>query len=134
MPIRDIFKKRIKPEKKEKPKITEEKTIEKEAPQKRKIRKVPDLAYKILRGPHITEKSTELTEKNQYVFKVYANANKVEIKRAIKQIYNVDVLDAKIINVPKRPRKFGKTPGFRKGYKKAIIKIKEGQKIDIFPK
>lgn len=89
---------------------------------------------KILKSPHITEKATELAKKNQYVFKVYPQANKNEIKKAIEELYNVDVLDVKIINIPKKRRRLGRISGWRKGYKKAIVKIKEGQKIEILPK
>ena len=90
--------------------------------------------HKILKSPLITEKATESAKKNQYIFKVYPEANKTEIKKAIESLYKVNVLDVKIINVPPRRRRLGRTSGWRKGYKKAIVKIKEGQKIEILPK
>lgn len=88
----------------------------------------------IIKSPHITEKATDLTKKNQYVFKVEPNANKIEIKKAIEKLYGVDVLSVKIINVPKKRRRLGRISGWRKGYKKAIVRIKEGQKIEVLPK
>ncbi|MCD6550603.1 50S ribosomal protein L23 [bacterium] len=91
-------------------------------------------AYRILKEPHITEKSTMLNERNEYVFKVYPKANKAEIKKAIESLYNIDVLDVRVINVHQKSRRLGRTTGFRKGYKKAIVKIKEGQKIEILPR
>jgi large subunit ribosomal protein L23 len=88
----------------------------------------------ILKAPYITEKATNLAEKNQYTFKVWDGANKNEIKKAIENLYKVNVIGVKIINVPAKRRRFGKTPGWKKGYKKAIVQLKKGQKIEIFPK
>lgn len=88
----------------------------------------------MLKAPHITEKSTELTKRNQYVFKVLPEANKTEIKKAIESLYGVDVLSVRIINVPRKKRRFGRTFGWRPKYKKAIVKIKEGQKIEVLPR
>ena len=90
--------------------------------------------YCILKSPHVTEKVTDLTKENQYVFKVYPETHKTEIKKAIENLYGVDVLDVKIINVPRKRRRLGRISGWRKGYKKAIIKIKEGQKIEVLPR
>jgi len=90
--------------------------------------------FKILIEPHITEKTTDLEKKNQYVFKVFPKANKTEIKKAIEDLYKVEVLDVKIINVPKKRRRLGRISGWKKGYKKAIVKIKEGQKIEVLPR
>lgn len=134
MPIFDIFKKRKKPEKVEKP---EKKKPEKKPTKSsalRRARKVPEWVDKILKGVHVTEKASDLAKQNQYVFKVFAKANKIEIKKAIEQTYKVNVLKVRIINVPKKARTFGRTPGWKKGYKKAIVRIKPGQKIDVMPK
>jgi len=91
-------------------------------------------SYKILKGPHITEKAGDLTEKNQYVFKIFPRANKIGVKKAIEDTYGVDVVSIKIINVPKKKRRLGKIQGTRPGYKKAIVKIKKGQKIEVLPR
>ena len=91
-------------------------------------------AYRVLKTPQVTEKATDLVKKNQYVFKVWPRANKVEIKKAIENLYGVDVLDVKIIRVPAKRRRLGRMRGWRKGYKKAIVKIKEGQKIEVLPR
>lgn len=90
--------------------------------------------HAILKSPHITEKATDLAGKNQYVFKVLPQANKQETKRAIENIFDVDVESVKIINVPRKKRRMGRTEGFRKGYKKAVVKVKRGQKIEVLPK
>ena len=148
MAILDIFKKKKekkeekKPEKKiEKTKkevIKVEKTKEKiEKP--KKAEKVKPSVKKpffgqVLKEPHITEKATLLAEKNFYVFKVFPNSNKKEVKKAVESIYGVDVLDVNIVNVPRKQRRVGKFLGWRKGYKKAVVKVKEGQKIEVAPR
>jgi large subunit ribosomal protein L23 len=88
----------------------------------------------ILISPQVTEKTTALSQKNQYVFKVHSRANKTEIKKVIEKIYDVQVLDVKIINIPRKKRRLGRISGWKKGYKKAIVKIKEGQKIEALPR
>ena len=138
MALIDIFKKK-KPiaEKKEAEKeVKEVKEIEKQPPRVSKPRKkaAKGSVYRILKAPHITEKATDLAKINQYVFKVYPKANKTEIKKAIEELYNINVLDVKIINISRKKRRVGKTLGWKKGYKKAIIKIEKGQKIDVMPK
>jgi len=90
--------------------------------------------YQILKAPHITEKTTNLAEKNQYVFRVWQKANKNEIKKAIENLYKVKVMDVKIINVPAKRRRLGRISGWKKGFKKAIVRIKEGQKIEVLPR
>jgi len=121
----------------EKPKeIKEEKpleAVEVRSPQAKR-EKVIGGAYRILKTPHVTEKATDLVKKNQYVFKVFPEANKTEIKKAIEDLYGVDVESVKTINVPRKQRRLGRIKGWRKGYKKAIVKIKEGQKIEVMPK
>jgi large subunit ribosomal protein L23 len=87
-----------------------------------------------MKEPHITEKASDLTNYNQYVFKVYKNANKTEIKKAVEQVYKVNVVDVKIINVKEKKRRLGRFEGVKPGFKKAIVKLKEGQKIEIFPR
>ena len=121
----------------EKPKeIKEEKPLEavEVRPPQAKREKVIGEAYRILKTPQVTEKATDLVKKNQYVFKVYSRANKNEVKKAIESVYGVDVISVRIINVPAKRRRLGRQRGWRKGYKKAIVKIKEGQKIEVLPR
>lgn len=148
MALRDFFKKKKLEEKKIKLK---EKLVEKiptpgPEPKKRvsktgetrlplpRAKATGGQAYRILKAPHITEKATDLARKNQYVFRIWERANKVEVKKAIEDIYKVKVIDVKIIKVPPKRRRLGRISGWKKGYKKAIVKIKEGQKIELFPK
>lgn len=90
-----------------------------------------DSADGLLKEPHISEKSSILAEKNQYVFKVGPGASKIEIKKAIKAIYKTDVTGVKIIKIPPKKRRIGRTEGLKKGFVKAIVSIKKGQKIEI---
>ena len=136
------FLKKKKPEKKKEEVKKEIKEKKKPLKKKEEIkvtvpkpkRKISDKAFKVLHSPHITEKATTLGEENKYLFKVLPRSNKIEIKKAIEDLYGVDVIDVKIINVPKRQRRMGRQMGWRKGYKKAIVKIEEGQKIEILPR
>ncbi|OGZ67700.1 MAG: 50S ribosomal protein L23 [Candidatus Staskawiczbacteria bacterium RIFCSPHIGHO2_02_FULL_34_9] len=84
-----------------------------------------------MREPHVSEKGTMLSENNQYVFKVSPRSNKQEIKKSVEGIYGVNVLSVNIIKIPPKKRRLGKTEGFRKKYQKAVVTIKEGQKIEI---
>jgi large subunit ribosomal protein L23 len=88
-------------------------------------------SYEVIKQPHISEKASDLAEKNQYIFEVLPNYNKQEVKKSVEGIYGVDVLSVNMIKIPAKKRRLGKTEGFRKAYKKAVIKIKEGQKIEI---
>lgn len=112
-------------------KPSKEKSVSsKPAPSKQKT----TIAWMVIKEPHITEKATILAEKNEYVFKVFPKANKPEIKKAIEEMYGVEVEDVRIINVHKKRRRRGRVEGWRKGYKKAIVKVKEGQTIEILPR
>lgn len=89
--------------------------------------------YDIIKAPIITEQSTKLIEgQNKYTFKVDKKANKVEIKKAIEAIFNVTVLSVNTVNVLPKFRRMGKYEGYKSAYKKAIVKLAEGQKIDAF--
>lgn len=97
-----------------------------------KGKKVKGFSYEVIREPHISEKATNLAEHNKYVFKVYNNTNKHEIKKSVEGIHGVDVLGVAIIKIPAKRRRIGRTEGFKKGYAKAVVTIKEGQKIEVF--
>jgi len=87
----------------------------------------------IILKPHITEKSSYSGKFRQYFFKVNSQANKNLVKKAVEDIYNVNVIDVKIINIPSKTKRLGRTTGKKSGYKKAIVKLKEGEVIEIMP-
>lgn len=130
MAIHDIFKKKKQGIKKE----AEKKQKKEIVPETQKEKERFENAYRVLKLPHITEKATFLTGKNQYTFKVFPKANKTEIKKIVKNLYKVDVLDVNTAKIPKKRMRLGRISGWKKGYKKAIVKIKEGQKIEVLPR
>lgn len=140
MALFKFFKKKKQEKKKEieKPKEkVEEKVIAKPPvsiqPQRPK-RKETGVASLILESAHITEKAADLAGKNQYVFKVSSGSSKQEIKKAVEEVYRVNVLKVRPIRVKRKRRRLGKTFGWGKGYKKAIVTLKQGQKIEILPR
>ncbi len=91
----------------------------------------------ILRRPLLTEKNLILSEsKNKYGFEVLPDANKFEIKRAVQKKFNVEVLDVHVITVKGKSKRMntrrGVTTGKRRNFKKAVVTLKEGQKIDFY--
>ncbi len=85
----------------------------------------------IILAPILTEKSMGGRKERKYVFKVHSKSTKIDIKTAIKQLFNVDAVDVNIVNFHGKKRGvirgvIGKIPG----YKKAYIKLKTGQKIE----
>lgn len=91
-----------------------------------------EIAYRVLVEPWVTESSTAMMELNKYVFKVAPRATKREIEKAVKELYKVEVLSVNTINVPSKFRMQGRTQGWKSGFKKAVVTIKEGDKIDFF--
>ncbi len=89
-----------------------------------------DIVYQ----PLLTEKATDLKDsQGKYVFKVAKNANKLEIKVAVEEIFGVKVRDVKTITVHGKRRRVGRFPeGKRPNWKKAIVTLGEGDKIDLF--
>jgi len=86
----------------------------------------------ILIRPLITEKTTALMQDNKYTFLVPLNANKVEIRRAVEQIFKVKVESVNTIRVTGKTKRMGRYVGKRPDYKKAIVKLAPGQTLEIF--
>ncbi len=125
---KEIEKVKKAPKKAESASVAKEVKVQKPA----SVKKVSGaFSYEVIQEPHISEKATILAEQNKYTFKIYDNTNKPEIKRSIEGIYGVNVLAVNIIKIPRKKRRLGKTEGFRKSYNKAVVTIKEGQKIEI---
>ena len=88
--------------------------------------------YKIVKYPLVTEKGTNLSQENKYLFCVNKNANKIQVKFAIEVIYKVRVEKVNILNTPKKKRRYKfKTEGYKAGFKKAIVMLNKGDKIAI---
>lgn len=87
----------------------------------------------IVIAPIITEKSSEQVAKdNSYSFKVSVNANKIEIAKAIEHIFAVKVLAVNTIRMTGKPKRLGKYSGKRPDWKKAIVTLREGDRIADF--
>ena len=90
-------------------------------------------AYKIIKRPLITEKSTIKKEMdNQLAFEVDRRANKIEIKKAIERIFKVQVENVRTMNYQGKRKRLGRTVGRRPHWKKAVVTLKPGQKIEFF--
>jgi len=88
---------------------------------------------KLLKAPHLTEKSViQKDEKNQVTFKVDTGANKIEIKRAIEDLFKVKVLNVNTINMHGKEKRMGRYMGRRPDWKKAVVTLKEGDRIEYF--
>jgi len=84
-----------------------------------------------LRQPVITEKSfIARSNFNQYVFRIAREANKQDVKTAVEAIFEVNVEKVQVINVPGREKRRGAHVGRRPGYRKAVVRLVEGQSID----
>lgn len=85
----------------------------------------------ILRAPRISEKATEVADKHrQIVFTVDPTATKSEISTAVEKLFEVEVENVRVINVRGKMKRAGRTPGKRKNWKKAYVKLKAGHEID----
>lgn len=85
----------------------------------------------VLIGPHISEKSTRMAETvNQVVFKVRRDATRQEIRQAVELLFEVDVKAVTVANVKGKVKRFGAQHGRRQEWKKAYVRIAEGQDID----
>ncbi|MBI2450501.1 MAG: 50S ribosomal protein L23 [Candidatus Nealsonbacteria bacterium] len=134
MAILDIFKKKPFDAAQGKPAKKIEKVPKKEEPIISKTKKVLGQAYRVLRKPHVTEKATDLTSVNQYVFEIFPGVNKNQVKKAVEDAYGVDVVGVRMINIPRKRRRLGRIEGWQGAYKKAVVRIKEGQKIEVLPR
>ena len=86
--------------------------------------------YDIIYAPIITEKSAVMANENKYAFNVSPKANKIEIKQAIEDIFNVKVLSVTTANSHPKKRRVGKYTGMTTKYKRAVVKLAEGNSIN----
>ena len=85
--------------------------------------------HKVLRSFYVSEKGSLASGMNQYVFKVFPRANKSEVSKEVAKLFNVKIKSVKILNMPSKRRDFGKHPGSKSGFKKALVVLKEGYTI-----
>jgi len=88
--------------------------------------------YQVLLAPRVTEKSTRAGEEsNQYVFRVAQDANKSEVRSAVEMLFDVNVESVRIVNIKGKNKSFRMRPGKRSNWKKAYVRVQEGQVIDL---
>ena len=87
--------------------------------------------YDVIKEPVITEKSTKLASQNKYFFRVHSDATKPQIKKAVEDIFNVKVEDVNTIQVSGKWKRVRLQPGKTSDWKKAIVTLKAGQKIEL---
>lgn len=91
----------------------------------------PERLQQIILSPVISEKSTSAADSsNQVVFEVLSDATKNEIREAVEKQFSVAVEGVQVMNVRGKVKRFGKTPGKRRNWKKAYVRLAEGQDID----
>ena len=88
--------------------------------------------YEVIRRPLVTEKSTRLSGQNKYVFEVDKKASKDHVRLAVEKVFNVGVISVNVIKVPGEAKKMGKRQVMVPAWKKAIVTLKEGDKIQFF--
>lgn len=90
------------------------------------------LAREIIIKPVVTEKSVDLMQENKYCFKVAKDANKIEIKNSIEEIFKVTVVNVNTVNVHGKMKRMGRTQGMTASWKKAVVTLREGDSIEVF--
>ena len=90
------------------------------------------IAHDIIIRPIITEKSSALMELNKYTFEVHKDANKIQIRKAVEEIFKVKVLSVNTLNVKGKPKRMGAFRGKTRSWKKAVVALPEGQRIEFF--
>ena len=88
--------------------------------------------YGLIQKPLVTEKSTVLQDiRNQFTFRVHPKANKSQIRKAVETLFEVKVEKVRIMNMPGKLKRFMGRPGRSPGWKKALVTLRDGEKIDI---
>jgi len=87
--------------------------------------------YSVLLSPHVSEKAAMAAEmSDRHTFRVATTATKLEVRRAVEKLFDVKVRSVQIQNVPGKQKKFGQTMGKRSDWKKAVVRLAEGQDLD----
>jgi large subunit ribosomal protein L23 len=89
-------------------------------------------AGQVIIRPVVSEKSYVLATAGKYTFRVHPDAHKTQIKQAVEELFDVDVLDVRTSSVPSKPKRRGWTSGRTRQWKKAIVQLREGQTIPVF--
>ena len=89
--------------------------------------------YDVIIKPIITENSMDMAEQKKYAFKVAKDANKTEVRKAIEEVFGVDVAKVNVVNVSGKKKRMGRTMGTTSSYKKAVVTLTpDSKEIEIF--
>lgn len=88
--------------------------------------------YQVIKRPLVTERTSDLIEQGIYTFEVSPEANKVQIAEAVEKIFNVGVISVNTLRIHRKQRRRGRFTGYTSGGKKAVVRLKSGDKIEIF--
>ena len=86
----------------------------------------------VILAPVVSEKSYSLIEDNKYSFRVHPRSHKTQIRQAVEELFDVKVVSVNVLKVQSKPKRRGWTKGRKPGWKKAIVELREGDKIEIF--
>jgi large subunit ribosomal protein L23 len=86
----------------------------------------------ILIRPVVSEKSYNQIAENRYTFRVHPDAHKTQVRQAVEELFGVKVTSVNIVQMPAKPKRRGAIKGTKPGWKKAIVELKAGDKIEIF--
>ena len=86
----------------------------------------------ILIKPVVSEKSYNQITENRYTFRVHPDAHKTQVRQAVEELFEVKVTSVNIVQMPAKPKRRGAIKGTKPGWKKAIVELKAGDKIEIF--
>ena len=89
-------------------------------------------ASQVIIRPVVSEKSFVLAEAGKYTFRVADKAHKTQIRQAIEQLFDVKVLEVRTASVKSKPKRRGQTAGRTRSWKKAVVTLREGQRLDLF--
>ena len=89
-------------------------------------------ARQVVIAPVVSEKSYSLIEDNKYSFRVHPRAHKTQIRQAVEELFDVKVEAVNVIKVRPKPKRRGMTRGVKPGWKKAVVQLREGDRIEIF--
>jgi len=134
MALFDFLKRKKKQEKERDhaPGMLAEKTTPTEAIKEKAAPKVKIQREHVLISPHITERARALAERGQYTFRVDPKSTKQQVRSSVERMYNVHVRGIRMVTIHEKPRRRGLTEGIKRGYKKAVVALREGEAIDIF--
>ena len=86
----------------------------------------------VLIAPVVSEKSYSLIENNKYSFRVHEKAHKTQIRQAVEELFDVKVEGVNVLKVQPKPKRRGMSKGTKPGWKKAIVQLRSGDRIEIF--